>query len=125
MTGTLCIPILGLDIISHGLWVLVWLGVVVTVPVIIVVVIISGPKVIHLVDTTALWAALNGTVTGDREPDSVMRIGRMTGTTKVSIGRKDIRNRAPRWFTGLNAFIRCGRKKKKKNSKSAFQGKST
>lgn len=62
-----------------------WLRVVLAVTVIIMVVVIGRPKVLHLVDATAFWAALYGTVAGDGEPDGVVGVSGVTSAAKVPI----------------------------------------
>ena len=79
------VPVLWLDEIGEGLWVLVWLRVVLAVTVLVVVVVIGRPKVLHLVDAPAFRAALYRTVTGDGEPDGVVRVSGAAGATKIPI----------------------------------------
>lgn len=68
-----------------------WLRVVMSMPVIVVSVLVMvvifnrGTNVVHFVDASTLWAALDRTITGHSEPDSVMRVSRVTSAAKVSI----------------------------------------
>lgn len=50
---------------------------------VVVVVRVLGTNVVHLVDTTALGAALDGAVAGAGEPDDVVGVGRVAGATEV------------------------------------------
>lgn len=95
------LPVLGLDVVGKGL------GLDEAV-VVVVGVVVLGPNVLHLVDITALGAALNralaghlrtgmecvsglsaglawwrGVVTTDREPDDVVGVGRETSAASV------------------------------------------
>lgn len=54
-----------------------------TVVVVVVIVRVLGTNVIHLVDTTALGAALDGAVARAGEPDDVVGVGRVAGATEV------------------------------------------
>jgi hypothetical protein len=51
--------------------------------VVVVVVAVLGADVLHLVDGTALRAALDGAVAGGGEPDDNVRVGRVAGAAKV------------------------------------------
>ena len=82
-----------------------WLRVVVAVTVIIMMMVLSGSNEIHLIDATTLWAALDGTVTGDSQPDCIVGVSREAGTAKVSIGGMDIRYRALMVIHGLKSFV--------------------
>jgi hypothetical protein len=57
--------------------------VVLAVAVAVVVVALLGANVVHLVDGTALGAALDGAVAGGGEPDNDVRVGRVTGAAEV------------------------------------------
>jgi hypothetical protein len=50
---------------------------------VVVVVAVLGADVLHLVDGTALGAALDGAVAGGGEPDDNVRVGRVAGAAKV------------------------------------------
>lgn len=59
------------------------MDVVLAVAVAVVVVALGGANVLHLVDGTAFGAALDGAVAGGGEPDDNVRVGGVTGATKV------------------------------------------
>lgn len=56
---------------------------VVAVAVVVAVTIVLGTNVLHLVNGTALGAALDGAVAGGGEPDDNVGVGRVTGAAKV------------------------------------------
>lgn len=64
----LFVSVLGLDVIGKGLGLLELRRVV-------VVVIVLGTDVVHLVDTAALGASLDGALAGDAEPVDAVRVG--------------------------------------------------
>ena len=74
------IPVLRLDVVSHGLGILVWRRVVA-----MSMVIIGRAKVLHLVNTTALRATFNWAITGDSEPNCVVRVGWTASAPKISM----------------------------------------
>jgi hypothetical protein len=81
----LSVEVLGLEEISHVLW----LGV--QVLGVVVVAVVSGADVVHLVGRTALHAARLGLLAGEGDPENVVGVGRETGATNVLLvtGRVD------------------------------------
>lgn len=51
--------------------------------VVVVVAIILRTDVVHLIDTAAFGATLNGAVAGASQPDDIVRVDRVTGAAEV------------------------------------------
>lgn len=50
---------------------------------VVVGVIVLGTDVIHLVDATALWAALDGTIARGGQPDNIVSVDREASAAEV------------------------------------------